>query len=327
MAKPKPRLGRGLSGLIAGGKPSSAPVQSLDPKSVSKAAAKPPAKKGVSAKPSSKPRPIEPTPAPAEGLMEIPLAKIRPNPRQPRREMEAEKLKELAESIRAEGLLQPIVVRPVGDHFEIIAGERRFRAYQSLERSRIPARIMAVSDASSAALALIENLQREGLNPIEEALGYASLMRDFDLTQEETAERVGKNRASLANALRLLQLSKTIQGFLTKGLLSVGHAKVLLGIEDANQREALARSAIEKGWSVRQTETEVQKLGKVSKGNRPRPTAENIASWMAPLERQLTSELQARVSLKQRGKKTQMTIEVHGREELDRILGRLNLNL
>src|SRR5204863_6559457 len=139
-------------------------------------------------------------------------------------------------SIRAEGLLQPIVVRPVGDKFQLIAGERRWRAFQQLKIKSIPARVMTSSDASSASLAMIENLQREGLNPIEEAHGYASLIRDFDLTQESAAERVGKGRATVANSLRLLSLDPDLQGYVAKNLLSVGHAKVLLGIDDAAHR-------------------------------------------------------------------------------------------
>ena len=145
-------------------------------------------------------------------------------------------IEELAKSIQAEGLLQPIVVRAKKDKFELIAGERRLRAYESLGQKAIPARIIEASDASSAALALIENLQRENLNPIEESLGYASLMGDFDLTQEGVAERVGKARATIANSLRLLQLDREIQGYLARGLISSGHAKVLLGIEDEAQR-------------------------------------------------------------------------------------------
>jgi ParB family chromosome partitioning protein len=137
--------------------------------------------------------------------LEIATHLIVPSPYQARREIPAEQLKELAESIRAEGLLQPIVVRKLADKYELIAGERRWRAFQQLKIKVIPARLVEASNASAAALGLIENLQREGLNPIEEAHGYASLIRDFDLTQETAAERVGKGRASVANSLRLLK--------------------------------------------------------------------------------------------------------------------------
>ncbi|HTX65563.1 MAG TPA: ParB/RepB/Spo0J family partition protein, partial [Opitutaceae bacterium] len=140
------------------------------------------------------------------GFQEVPLHLVEPSPYQPRKEIDPAQLAELAESIRAEGLLQPIVVRPAGGKFQLIAGERRWRAFQQLKLKSIPARVLDASDASSATLTLIENLQREGLNPIDEAYGYASLIRDFDLTQEQAAERVGKGRASVANSLRLLSL-------------------------------------------------------------------------------------------------------------------------
>src|SRR5690606_26030232 len=138
------------------------------------------------------------------------------SPYQARREIEAEHLKELTESIKAEGLLQPIVVRRKEGKFELIAGERRWRAFQALGLKVIPARVVDASNASAAALGLIENLQREGLNPIEEAYGYASLIRDFDLTQEQASERVGKGRATVANALRLLSLDGELQGYISK---------------------------------------------------------------------------------------------------------------
>ena len=188
------------------------------------------------------------------GFQEIPVGLIEPSPYQARREIPAEQLHELAESIRSEGLLQPIVVRRHGDRFQLIAGERRWRAFQQLNIKSIPARVAQASDASAAALGLIENLQREGLNPIEEAQGYASLLRDFDLTQETVAERVGKSRAAVANSLRLLSLDAEIQGYIAKSLLSTGHAKVLLGVEDAAQRSVLARRIVAEGLSVRATE-------------------------------------------------------------------------
>jgi len=177
-AAPKSRLGRGLGGLIAAAKPA-APSSASTPANKDSAAATPAAQ--------------TPAPAPtgAPGYLEIAVHQIEPSPYQARREVTPEQLSELAESIRSEGLLQPIVVRKQGDKFQLIAGERRWRAFQLLKIKAIPARIVEASNASSAALGLIENLQREGLNPIEEAHGYASLIRDFDLTQETAAERVG----------------------------------------------------------------------------------------------------------------------------------------
>ena len=233
MAIPKSRLGRGLGALITSGN----------------AAPKP-----------ATPAPVAATPAPApatdglSGYREIAVHLVEPNPYQPRKEFSDEALTELVESIRAEGLLQPIVVRAAGDKFQLIAGERRWRAFQQLRLRSIPARVMTSSDASSASLAMIENLQRADLNPLEEAHGYASLIRDFDLTQDAAAQRVGKGRATVANSLRLLGLEPELQGYVGKGLLSVGHAKVLLGVEHSPERLLLARRALEQGLSVRALE-------------------------------------------------------------------------
>src|SRR5690349_18200194 len=200
-------LGRGLGGLIAAAKPA-APTSNAAPA---------PSAKGASGEATA----ASPSPG-MPGYLEIPVHLIEPSPYQARREIPPEQLSELAESIRSEGLLQPIVVRKLGDKFQLIAGERRWRAFQLLKIKVIPARVVEASNASSAALGLIENLQREGLNPIEEAYGYASLIRDFDLTQEAASERVGKGRASVANSLRLLSLDGELQGYLSKNLISVG---------------------------------------------------------------------------------------------------------
>src|SRR4051812_17110535 len=239
-SKSRAALGRGLGGLIAGAKPATpAPAPVLN----DAAAATPASVTQTNGAP---------------GYLEIAVHLVEPSPYQARREIPPEQLSELAESIRSEGLLQPVVVRKTGDKFQLIAGERRWRAFQQLKIKSIPARIVEASNASSAALGLIENLQREGLNPIEEAHGFASLIRDFDLTQETAADRVGKARATVANSLRLLALDGEVQGFLGKNLLSVGHAKVLLGIIDPAQRAVLARRVIEEGLSVRVTEKLVQ---------------------------------------------------------------------
>lgn len=307
---PKSRLGRGLGSLIAAGKPAApAPAAAATP---AVAPANPPAG--------------------APGYQEIPLSAVEPSPYQARREIPAEQLNELAESIRAEGLLQPIVVRKVGGKFQLIAGERRWRAFQQLKIKSIPARIVEASNASSAALGLIENLQREGLNPIEEAHGYASLIRDFDLTQETASQRVGKGRASVANSLRLLSLDAEIQGFVAKNLLSVGHAKVLLGVEDAAQRTVLARRAIEEGLSVRAMEKVVQTrkaAGPVAGAagrRRPKMTAQDSAT-VASVEKKLTSHLGARVAVFHAPKKGRIVIEYHGNEDLQRVLEKLGVQM
>ena len=308
-AVPKSRLGRGLGGLIAAAKPAAPhPVSS-------------PAAPGLA-----------PVAAPANGApgyLEIAVHLIEPSPYQARREIPADQLSELAESIRSEGLLQPIVVRRQGEKFQLIAGERRWRAFQQLKIKAIPARIVEASNASSAALGLIENLQREGLNAIEEAHGYASLIRDFDLTQETAAERVGKGRASVANALRLLSLDLELQGFVAKNLLSVGHAKVLLGVGDTARRSLIARRVIEEGLSVRSTE----KLTQSAKSTDGTPTAKPTKRGLTPkdaatvsgIEKKLTSHLGARVAVLHSPKKGRIVIEYRGNEDLQRLLEKLGV--
>jgi len=304
MAANKSRLGRGLGALITGAAATPKPV-------VSPAA---PAASAPAAPPEGMP-----------GYREIPVSAIEPSPYQPRREFEQGALDELVESIRAEGLLQPIVVRPAGDKFQLIAGERRWRAFQQLKLKSIPARVMQSNDSSSAALALIENLQREGLNPIEEAHGYASLIRDFDLTQDAAAQRVGKGRATVANSLRLLGLEAELQGFVARGLLSVGHAKVLLGVEDTAVRALLARKTIEEGWSVRSLEEAVKRGGKGGSRRRRMPAAE--AATLTDIEKKLTSHLGARVALKHSPRRGRIIVEYKGNEDLQRVLERMGVQL
>ncbi len=328
MANSKSRLGRGLGGLIA-------------------AAAPKPAAPAPAPAPSTAPAPeAAPSAAPAAapaapmsgGFIEVAVVSVVPSPYQARKEIAPEHLQELAESIRAEGLLQPIVVRKQADgKYQLIAGERRWRAFQLLKIKTIPARLVSAGDASSATLGLIENLQREGLNPLEEAYGYASLIRDFDLTQEQAAERVGKPRASVANTLRLLSLDGELQGYVAKGLLSVGHAKVLLGVEDAAQRALLARRVIEDGLSVRATEALVQtkKLSAAVGGPTAVEPAKGGAKKIAPadaaaiasIEKRLTSHLGARVAVKHAGKKGQIVIPYAGNDDLQRILEKLGVEL
>jgi ParB family transcriptional regulator, chromosome partitioning protein len=309
MAAPKSRLGRGLGGLIAAAKPA-APVTPASAAPVAVAAT----------------TPATVTP----GYQEIAVHLIEPSPYQARREIPAEQLSELADSIRSEGLLQPIVVRRLGDKFQLIAGERRWRAFQQLKLKVIPARIVEAGNASAAALGLIENLQREGLNPIEEAHGFASLIRDFDLTQETAAERVGKGRASVANTLRLLSLDAEIQGFIAKNLLSVGHAKVLLGVEDAAQRTVLSRRVIEEGLSVRSTEKLVQSAKSTGGAGRVstrviRGVSPKDAATVAGIEKKLTSHLGARVAVLHTAKKGRIVIEYRGNEDLQRLLEKLGI--
>ena len=264
------------------------------------------------------------------GYMEIPVASIIPSPTQARRDFAPVELKELADSISAEGLLQPIVVRRHADKYQLIAGERRWRAFQLLGIKSIPARISVASDASSAVLGLIENLQREGLNPIEEANGYASLIRDFKLTPETVAERVGKPRTTVANSLRLLQLDAELQGYVAKNLLTAGHAKVLLGVDDAPQRALLARRILTDGLSVRAAEKLVQ-AHKTTTSAKPATGAANNktpaadAAAVASIEKKLTSRLGARVAVHHTPKHGKIIIEYAGNDDLRRILEKLGI--
>jgi ParB family chromosome partitioning protein len=310
-APQKSRLGRGLGGLIAHATPN-------------KPAA--PAAAGGS---DAAPTPAKTSPAPAAGAPgyhEIGVHLIEPSPYQARREIPAEQLAELAESIRAEGLLQPIVVRRHGEKFQLIAGERRWRAFQQLELKTIPARLVEASNASAAAIGLIENLQREGLNPLEEAHGYASLIRDFDLTQDAAAGRVGKGRATVANALRLLALDAELQGYVSKNLLSVGHAKVLLGVADGAQRALLARRIIAGGLSVRAAEQLVQ-AGPPGMAGRRRKLPATDAAAVADVQNKLTSHLGARVAVQHTPKLGRIIIEYRGNEDLQRILEKLGVKM
>lgn len=328
MSSNKSRLGRGLGGLIAGAGsavPKSEAVKTTSKKTPQSVPKKAGAKTKAHPAKGQKQKPAQA--ATAEGFLELELGLIETNPYQPRREISEQQVEDLAQSIRAEGLIQPIVVRQRGQKFQLIAGERRLRAFQFLKLATIPARLMEVSDASSATLALIENIQRENLNPVDEAMAYASLIRDFDLTQEATAERVGKSRAAIANALRLLSLSSEIQGFLSRRLLSTGHAKVLLGVEDAAHRSLLARRVIETGMSVREAEQEVRRLKerKPGKGANSRTTSAAQLTAIRDLEKRLGEHLSARVTLKHGAKRGKLTIEYVGNEDLDRILEQLGL--
>lgn len=268
------------------------------------------------------PAPVSaPSPLP---FREISVTAIVPAPHQSRKTFDDAALRELADSIRAEGLLQPIVVREIADgQFELIAGERRWRAFQILKLKMIPARIVKASDASSAAMTLIENLQRADLNPIEEALGLGSLMRDFNLTQEAVSERVGKARSSIANMLRLLSLEPEIQGFIATGMLSVGHAKVLLGIEDKAQQLVLARRFVETQCSVRVAEDLAKRMKEGKFTGTPttaEPVIRQISEEIFRIEKTLCSFFHTKVLVKHGKKSGKILIEYRGNDELARLL-------
>jgi len=216
----KPALGRGLGALL-GGQPPSTQTTTAAPAPVAAPA---------------------PAPDTREHVQRVPLHQVRPSALQPRKEFSDEALKELADSIREQGIVQPLIVRERGGFFELIAGERRWRASQLLGLPEVPVIVRIADDRAVLELALIENLQRENLNALEEALGYAQLGEQFQLTQEEIAVKVGKSRAAVANATRLLKLPAPVQSFLRTGRISVGHAKVLLGLPDEKSQQHAAET-------------------------------------------------------------------------------------
>jgi ParB family chromosome partitioning protein len=197
---------------------------------------------------------ISSAPAPGESIRRVPVSAVTPSPLQPRKSIREEHLGELVESIREHGVIQPLIVREIDGHYELIAGERRWRACSRLGLAEVPVVLRTASDRDVLELALIENLQREDLNPIEEAEAYSRLAREFLLKQEDIARRVGKNRATIANAMRLLDLAPGVRDLLATGQLSVGHCKVLLGIKDAELQSAAATQILRRALTVRGTE-------------------------------------------------------------------------
>lgn len=262
----------------------------------------------------------------AEGLREIPLDQLRPSPFQPRRDMAPEALEELAQSIRAQGVMQPIVVREVGEGFEIIAGERRWRASRLAGLKRIPAVVRTVDDTTAMALALIENIQRQDLSPLEEALALQRLIKECKLTQQACAEAVGRSRPSVSNLLRLLDLPQDVQELLRQGKIEMGHARALLTLESAVQSR-LAQKIAALGLSVRQAEMMVQqaqggKTGAVPAGSRPSPNPR-----VHGLESALAKHWGMSVSIRPGAAgKGQLVLRYDSLDQLDNLLTRLPLN-
>jgi ParB family chromosome partitioning protein len=288
-------------------------------------------KDGTSAKKQAvtKKVPVKSAPAPAPekgGAREVPVSKVVASPWQPRTVFDSEALTELVESVKIHGVLQPLLVREVGSKFELIAGERRLRASQAALLTRVPVIVIEATDEKALEIALIENLQREDLNPIEEAEGYALLQKKFSLTQEKVAERVGKARASVANALRLLELPDGIRKYVAEGLLSVGHAKVLLSLESDKERQVLAKKSIKDGMSVRALEKLVKKLTLPPKKARAEKT-DLPSDYLQTLTDELHQFLGTSVRISPsktltNGRKVRGSLEIdyHDNDELDRLL-------
>jgi ParB family transcriptional regulator, chromosome partitioning protein len=256
------------------------------------------------------------------GLLQLDLGKIIPNPHQPRKEFAADKLGELAASITARGLIQPVIVRPLGDgRYELIAGERRWRAAGQAGLTRIPAVVRHAESAEALELALIENIQRQDLNPIETAQAYRHLAETFDLSHEEIAAKVGKDRSSITNLLRLLNLPEEIQKDLAAGTLSMGHARALLGIPDLAGQLAARAAVLAKGLSVRETELLAKRLGRPKKD--PTGTTVKKDIYINELENSIRSALSTKVTIRHRGKSGIIELHYFSVEELDRLVNHL----
>lgn len=256
----KKRLGRGLGSLL------STQVEDFEEKPAQKAFPQSNSNQQKKVEPSQKAEPVPQKLSKTNDLdaigrvWSLAIEKIIPNQTQPRKDFLKEPLMELSESIKAQGVIQPITVRKKGESYEIIAGERRWRASQMAGLKEVPAIIKDVDDQKSMELALIENLQREDLNPVEEAMGYQLLIDDYDLSQQDLAQKVGKSRSTITNSLRVLTLPRDVRQMLRQGFISVGHAKVLLSVEEPTDQVNLAKKVIKKKLSVRVLEKEIRKL-------------------------------------------------------------------
>lgn len=311
--QPKKALGKGLNALIH------APIRRT---------------------PDSLPAAAAPAPAPGESVQRVPLSEVSPSSLQPRRVIHDEALAELTESIREHGVIQPLIVRarPEGG-YELIAGERRWRATRQLALEEVPIIVRQASDREVLEMALIENLQREDLNPIEEAAAYLRLAQEFSLKQEEIARKVGKNRATVANTMRLLELASDVKDLLASGQLSVGHAKVLLALKDTALQRAAAEQIIRKGLTVRGTEQLVataSRTGSVTEpndsdtpGGSPKKTVPTTGRQPSPeiveLEEKLRERYATKISIHHTEKKGRIEIEYFGNTDLDRILSLMGL--
>lgn len=295
--KPR-RLGRGLEALIAGAASHSIPVA-----------------------------PSDPSLDPASPLRSIPIAQIRPNPFQPRRDFKPEELADLENSIRASGLLQPVSVRPRPDGaFELVAGERRFRAASRLGWTDIPAIVKPLNDREMLTFALIENLQRADLNPLDEALGFQRLIEEFSLTQQQVADAVGKDRSTVANLLRILQLPEGIKRLVRDGQISLGHARALLAMPNERLMLETARQVVERGLSVREAERIAQEARPADGRQKPaRPAAERGRDPHAAELRRLTEllrrHLQTDVRINLEGDSTgEISVRFYSADDLQRLM-------
>ncbi|WP_314000582.1 ParB/RepB/Spo0J family partition protein [uncultured Paenibacillus sp.] len=254
-------------------------------------------------------------------VIEINLSQLRPNPYQPRKTFDDDAIKELAESIKQHGVIQPIIVRSVVKGYEIIAGERRFRASQLIGSSTIPAVIRSFSDQQAMEIALIENLQREDLNAMELAIAYHSIMDKFNLTQEELSLKVGKSRSHIANFLRLLTLPPEIKENVSRGTLSMGHARALAGVKEDTKKRELAKLTISNEWSVRELEETIQRLErKGSQEEQTKAKTKKRDPYIQEVEESLRERFKTTVKIKQQKDKGRIELLYYNKQDLERLL-------
>ena len=278
---------------------------------------------GKVSKETSKAAPVNTDPGPGDLVVSVSLSEIIPSPLQPRKHFNDEALGDLVESIKEHGVIQPLIVREVKGKLELIAGERRWRACQSLEVDSVPVIYREASDRDVLEMALIENLQREDLNPIEEAQAYTKLAKDFGMTQEQISSRVGKNRTTVANAMRLLDLSVEVQKQLSIGDISVGHAKVILSVKSKTDQTRLANQIIKSGLTVRAAEKLVGDFlnpGTTKGGGKKDKSNPQLSSALSRIQDLLRERFATQVNLNQGSKKGKIEIEYYNNEDLERLL-------
>lgn len=258
------------------------------------------------------------------GINKISINLIKANEEQPRKSFDEEKLVQLAASIKEHGIIQPLILKSEGTTYTIIAGERRWRAAKLAGVSEIPAVIMNVADKEVLELSLIENIQREDLNPIEEAAAYSKLINDFKITQEELSERLGKSRVAVTNCLRLLNLDDRVKEYLIEGVISEGHGRAILGVENKNLQYEIAQIVIDGSLSVRETEKLIKDYGKDKKSNNNEDKTDNL--FYNDIKTRLEGHFGTKVLIRNRKNKGKIEIEYYSEEDLQRILDIININ-
>lgn len=262
--------------------------------------------------------------ADAEEVIFVPIGEVEPNRSQPRKHFEEESLQELADSIKQHGILQPLLVRRQDDYYEIIAGERRWRAAKMAKLKKIPVMVKEVTDRERSEIALIENLQREDLDPIEEAMAYRRLIEEYRLKQDEVAQRVSKSRSAITNSMRLLKLDERVQQMLQEQQISMGHARALLALPKEDAQYETAQQIVSKGLSVRETEKLVQKKKEAKAPEAPQKEPDREAQQKAAvyrkLEQKLSESLGAKVGIRDADGKGKIEIYYYSAEELERLL-------